>query len=300
MPSAGHRSRVLKQKYSVPNARSKIDEKVGDRVIDLPDGSQVTDSVSNRYDPDKGHYVSGGPFYTSRITSFVEPGYISNAYGESAGHEFYYSGPCWPAFPTGGEESNLSWKSQFKANTEKELAKDGTTAISLTSPTNPASELGTSMAETVREGIPSIPGIQSWKRRTEVAKAAGSEYLNYVFGWAPLLGEVHSVGNAARHHRDIMKQYQNGEAKNTHRRFDFPLQKSSKKYSAGNGYALEGPGNSMFLYINKSATQRDVSVVTETKKWFEGCYTYGLPSSTDSWRRGIGFGYKPIISLASL
>ena len=290
MSSAGHRTRVLKFSKEVPKVRTSIPQKVGNTVIALPDGSQVTDSISNRYDPDKGHYVSGGPFYTSRISSFINPGTVVDAYGESGPNSFYYSGPVWPAFPTGGEESNLSWVSQFKANTEKALAKDGATAISLTSPTNPTSDLGTTLAETFREGVPSLPGIQSWKRRTEVAKAAGSEYLNYVFGWAPLLNEVHQVRDTARHHRDIMKNYQNGEGKNTHRRFDFPLQKTSKRYSEGNGYALEGPGNSMFLYINKQASQRDVSVVTETKKWFEGCYTYGGPSSTDSWRSAMGFG----------
>jgi len=35
---------------------------------------------------------------------------------------------------------------------------------------------------------------------------------------------------------------------------------------------------------------RQVSLVKETKKWFEGCFTYGLPSSSDNWRKALGFG----------
>jgi hypothetical protein len=31
-------------------------------------------------------------------------------------------------------------------------------------------------------------------------------------------------------------------------------------------------------------------LVRETKRWFEGVFTYALPSSTDSWKRALGFG----------
>jgi hypothetical protein len=31
-------------------------------------------------------------------------------------------------------------------------------------------------------------------------------------------------------------------------------------------------------------------LVQETKCWFEGVFTYALPSSTDSWRKALGFG----------
>jgi hypothetical protein len=175
---------------------------------------------------------------------------------------------------------------------ENSMNADGATAISQCAPTNPTAQLATTLAESVREGIPSLPGIQSWKKRTELAQAAGSEYLNYQFGWKPLVSEVHSVVGAARNHRDIMQNYRHNEGRDVHRRFDFPSDVESWEEDVTSAYFTHGPLNfsGLVAISNPKVPVRTVSVVKERKRWFEGCFTYGGPSGTDSFGRSLGFG----------
>lgn len=250
-------------------------------------GKQITVSESHAMDRKTGAYRAGGPFFTSRITHFKYPGYTDAAYNASSAK--LYRGPVTGLAPSIEERSLLGDKTisdEFGDKNESQLLIDGTNAISQSNPINPASQLGNSMSETYLEGLPSIPGMQLWKDKTRALKALGSEYLNYQFGWAPLRDEVTSVRDAARNHRDLLSQYHRGEGSSTHRRFDFPSQTtvSSLPVTSPNVW-----GGLPFNWTSKLGT-RQISLVRENKKWFEGCFTYGLPSSTDSWRRALGFG----------
>jgi len=248
----------------------------------------MTVSESHRRNHRTGNFDGGGPFYTSRVNYFINDSHIENAYYTAAGE--WYSGPVWAPFPTTAELTAAGFTNlnkDYGAENTASLSALGTTAISQSAPINPASNLGTTLAEMHREGLPSLPGIQLWKRRTEAAKAAAGEYLNYEFGWAPLVSEVHNVTAAARSSRDIMKQYRKGEGRNTRRRFDFPSQRSESSYLT-TGKAAFG-GTSQYYSFDPNPERR-ISLVKETKRWFEGCFTYALPSSTDSWRKGIAIG----------
>jgi hypothetical protein len=290
MSSAGKRERSLPLlgKTVVSNIHEGGDIEFKDTV--LANGKQITVSESHPRNPRTGSFNAGGPFYTSRVTYFSKPGSVKKAYYRA--RDSFYTGPIMNAFPTSAEMTSIGFKNPSKAygaENKASMLVDGTNAISRSNPVNPASNLGTSLAEISREGLPSIPGIQLWKRKTEAAKAAGSEYLNYVFGWAPVTDEVHSVVNAARHHRDIMNQYHKGEGKNTHRRYDYPLQVSRATISGGTEVPIQSGIHPSFFDFSP-APQRTVSLYRETKRWFEGCFTYALPSSTDSWRKAVGFG----------
>ena len=248
-------------------------------------GKQITVSESHPRDRSTGSYRSGGPFYTSLVRSFVKA--PNTAWHHHPGA--FYFGPVYGVMPTTKEQEALGYgnvKGEFGASNEASMNSLGTTAIAQCAPTNPASDLGTSLAESFREGVPSLPGIESWKRRTKILKDLGSEYLNYQFGWAPLKNEVNSVGEAARNHRDLLKQYHRGEGSDTHRRFVFP------SVSNRNSLPEENPGLWSGLpweWFRLDGT-RKVSLVKETKRWFEGVFTYALPSSADNWHRSIGFG----------
>lgn len=250
-------------------------------------GKQITVSESHPMNRKDGSYREGGPFYTSRVTDFLQPGYTKNAY--YAAQSRFYSGPVYGLPPSEAEMKELGYANisrNFGDSNESSLMADGTTAISLCNPINPASQLGTGLSETYLEGLPTLPGIKLWKAKTEFLKGLGSEYLNYQFGWAPLKDEVESVRDAARHHRDLLKQYHRGEGSDTHRRFEFPIQRSVKRLPVSNPSKFGGFPWEWF----STRASRQVSLVKETKKWFEGVFTYGLPSSTDSWRRALGFG----------
>jgi hypothetical protein len=297
MSSAGTRERELPVSIAVPGRAHFPNGKYAftgpTTSVPLASGKQITVSTSNVFDRSSGHYISGGAFYTSRVTPFFNPGGVANAATTDAGEVVTYSGPVVGVLPSTLEMETIGYgniKGNYGSKNESQLSSLGTTAISLSSPTNPASDLGTTLAESVREGIPSLPGIKLWKGRTAIAKAAGSEYLNAEFGWLPLVDEVKSVRDAAVHHRDIMQHYHEGEGSNTHRSFSFPSERSEQSYVSGQAYPEAiWPAHS-YAVFETVAPQRTISLVRETKRWFEGCYTYGLPSSTDSWKRAMGFG----------
>jgi hypothetical protein len=249
-------------------------------------GAQKTVSVSHPRSRD-GSYREGGPFYTSRVQDIYEPGHVTNAFFQKQGK--FYSGPVIGLAPTEAEMKQLGYKNlkrEFGSTDTSNLVPKGTTAISLCNPVNPAANLGTSLAESVREGIPSLPGIEQWRAKTQFLKGLGSEYLNHQFGWAPLRDEVSSVVNAARNHRDLLQQYHRGEGSDTHRSFSFPLQHTHLSIAETEPGSWSGfPGE----WSGQHGT-RKVSLIRETKCWFEGVFTYALPSSTDSWRKALGFG----------
>lgn len=298
MSSAGTRERVTPLYVDVPGWAVREGKKLKQPPLAtktlLANGKQITVSSSNRFDRKLGHYNSGGDFYTSRVSPFVHPGHVGSAVWPSGGSEFVYSGPICCQFPTSAEMSSVGYSNPFGnygSKNESGMQKDGTVAIGLCSPTNPASNLGTTLAESMREGIPSLPGIQTWKRRTELLKGVGSEFLNAEFGWLPLVDEVGKVATAARYHRDIMNSFHEGEGSDTHRSFYFPSQSTSNVISAGREWPMMIGVNTGFLAADGSlAPERTVSLVRETKRWFEGCFTYASPAQTDSWQKALGFG----------
>lgn len=251
--------------------------------------SKLWRSEGHRINRKTGKYDSGGPFHVTHSGEFISPGYVTEICRTVSGVDRFYTGP------TIGPLVHLaSIEDHYDGSTEdmdeSSLNSLGATAISQCAPTNPTAQLSTTIAEVMREGIPSLPGIQSWKKRTEAAKAAGSEYLNAQFGWNPLVSEVHNVVNAARNHRDIMQNYRHNEGRNVHRRFDFPLEVQRWEEETTPSYAMLGiTGNSGFA-AGGTAARRTVSCVKETRRWFEGCFTYGGPGRADNFSRHLGFG----------
>jgi hypothetical protein len=290
MSSAGTRERGLPVYLDIPGFSSKAGVETPITPKKMAEGKQITVSESHRRDRKTGNYRGGGPFYTCRIVHDIRHSYVRDAsLSDGSG---YYSGPISCSSPSTTHMQTIGYKNisgKYADKNYQQMLADGTTAISLCNPVNSASDLGTSMAESVREGIPSLPGIQSWKRRTEALKALGSEYLNYAFGWAPLAKEVSDVRDAAINHRNIMKQYHDGEGRNTHRSFAFPIDLSTKFESGSFEYPLSA-GGSLGMIDPSVHPEVNYSLLTERKRWFEGCFTYGLPSSTDSWQRHLGFG----------
>ena len=254
--------------------------------------SKLWISEGHQYDRKRGRWMGGGPFNVTHAGSFSQPGLADEICKTDSGVDKFYTGPLHANhISTAAIGSNYDGVAVEKDLSD--LDPDGATAISLCAPVNPTAKLGTTLAETMREGIPSLPGIQSWKRRTEILKAAGSEYLNYQFGWAPLVSEVHNVVDTARHHRDILQNYRHNEGSDVHRRFDFPseTQDWSEEFSPGffgtgdlarfTGYVIAG---------KERPAKRVVRVVKTRKRWFEGCFTYGGPAKADNFGRHLGFG----------
>jgi len=265
--------------------------KFNEEDYSLRAGNQITDSENHVRGRD-GRYHEGGPFYTSRIDYGGVNPTVSLRVSNSEGN-YQYDGPVTlrPLPSQLNEWFGENTEMKHRSEDTSDLDPDGAVAISLVSPANPNTNLATTVAESVKEGIPSLPGIQSWKQRTNVAKAAGSEFLNAEFGWLPLVDEVNEVVKAARFHKLILNQYHRDEGRNVRRDFDFDIEHSSKAMKEGvtlkpRIYASSG------TFFNVALGTWDTSGVRTrtTRKWFVGSFTYGTAHQSDSWRRALGFG----------
>lgn len=154
----------------------------------------------------------------------------------------------------------------------------GTTAIARTTPTSPMVSVPTLVGETVREGLPSLIGVQTWKKRTAqyrengfIGHDAGSEFLNYQFGWLPLVNEVRSLCFSVRNQNKILDDFEAGSGKVTRVGYKFP-----GDFSHGNGVSNIVIGN---CYTGKGTVSDGGgwSYETGTKQWFKGAFTYHLP-----------------------
>jgi hypothetical protein len=255
-------------------------------------GSQVTESENHTRLPN-GAWNGGGPFNSVRIERSFPTTDFSWKSDAKTGFKFQVRG-----YRIGAplEEASLPaayrnmTPAKFKSIHSESLDADGATAINLSAPTNPNAELGTAMAETYREGIPSLPGIRTWKKRTEIVRAAADEFLNAEFGWLPLVSDVKNTANSVRHSRDILHQYGRDSGSNVRREFSFPISETEfpstslgkVKPSVTFRGTTAWPG-----FINQTvglgAMDLTESVKVTTRRWFSGCFTYTVPNHSDSW-----------------
>ena len=263
---------------------------------DIYTGKQVTVSENHRYLRDKGRFDGGGPFYTAKALYHGELPYAKMFRGETSERSVCYDGPIWMPLPSDSELATYTgqhYTSNLRSEDTSDLDVKGVHAVSQVLPTNPNSHVSQVLAEIYRDGLP-IPGIQAWKNRTEVAKAAGSEYLNAVFGWQPLVEDVNEFLDAIRFHDIMLKQYERDEGKLVRREFNYPIDRTSiysealpnelPSINTGKG------GQRADLYAAELGVwKRSVSVVRETRVWFKGAFTYKNPRQLDSWQRLLGY-----------
>jgi hypothetical protein len=213
----------------------------------------------------------------------------SNPYANSA----HYDGPVYEN--TGYGVGN--WPSPYYS-TPSELDALGTTIIANVIPTNPVSGLFVSLGELKRDGIPSLFGVQSWKNRTNTARAAGSEYLNYQFGWLPLVNDMRKFTHAVRDSDELLAQYARNSGRKIKRSVDVPIDIVTT-VSQGTGRSIT-PLNSA-IYDTSSYGNYTQTVVKSKRRWFRAAFSYYLPPykpNGDNTRRNEQlanylYGYRP-------
>jgi hypothetical protein len=161
------------------------------------------------------------------------------------------------------------------AKTDSQLIQDGTTMVARSLPNNPAADTAVSIAEIAREGMPAVPVLQSWKERTQLARAhsnAGSEYLNFVFGWQPLVAGVRDFAKAVKNSDQIWSSYQKGSGMKTRVGYHLNDDKKTTSYT-GN---LQPVPSAYHSFLRGT-----IVVQTRTRTWFSGCFKYHVPDPTD-------------------
>lgn len=264
--------RKIKGGYEL-QVKSGVRNQYGDK---FDKGRQYTVSEGHRISQD-GKYREGGPFYTYRceeVTGTTDVILKSKLFGTI---DIEYRGPiCVGPVPV---DLSMSGQNAFRSTNTSDLDADGSTAIAQCSPTNPVSTLSTGLGEIIKDGFPTIHGVQTWKQRAELAKAAGSEYLNHVFGWLPLVSEISDVRDAVTNHDELLKQFNRDAGRQVRRDFEFPESVTE--------YEIQEPGRASFIggttgNFSDPAIQPMITTHFRTvrRKWFVGAFTYPpLPSS---------------------
>lgn len=224
-------------------------------------------------------YVDGiyAKHYTLKVPQFVgQPQY------------FLYDGPIFGYFPNAPGKTTLDFPASI-ASSDAALVKQGTTAIARCEPTNSLADLSTFLGETYTDGLPLAPLTRTWKAEVDAAKAAGSEFLNVVFGWAPLVSDITSLSNAAVKAHATILQYERDSGKQVRRTYKFKSVKdttSETLIASNTGGKIAGGAQTMWDlsgptgYVTKK-------VETFRDQWFSGAFTYHLPSDFDS-RNALG------------
>jgi hypothetical protein len=162
----------------------------------------------------------------------------------------------------------------FQNSSREELEAFGTTAIANVEPTNPLSGLTVFLGELRSEGLPMIPGIRTWKDRTNIARSAGSEYLNKEFGWDPLIGDIRDFVRVSRNSDELIADYERGSGRKIHRRFALPTE-TTVTHSEGTGWQYLTPAVNSVYFV--APPKWSITTTIEKTRWFEGCFTYYLP-----------------------
>lgn len=255
------------------------------RVIDAR-GKQVTVSEGHSWPPPPKAVLTdrGGPFYTTK-SYFASPRVLPYSVHKANVQTFYteYFEGCVLPNLTGAAPTN--WDSLFPPTLESSdsaLDAKGTTAISRCKPTKSIANLGQTLGEGLKDGLPAIVGSSLLKSKTKSLLGKGaSEFLGVSFGWLPLVSDVRKASQAIVDADNILMQYERDAGQVVRRSYYFPLEKTKTEIEVyPNSYPLDFGS---YLVLRQGLNGKCVRRRTvERKVWFSGAFTYYLPSDYDS------------------
>lgn len=179
--------------------------------IDLDAPGGIIDTGENvRFGEDINAYDRGHEFRTTKFwrmfSTFVDvPRFRDN-------HLLRYKGPIWCLRP--GEQLWPSVPFDTSTSDLGRLHALGNRAIAQSAPTRPEAQLGQFIEQLYM--LPSLPFLRMLKGRGP--GNPGSEYLNVVFGWKPLLGDIQTLALAITDSDKLVRQMRDQMSKMYHRK----------------------------------------------------------------------------------
>jgi hypothetical protein len=216
----------------------------------------------------------GGDFSTIKVRSIVNhtPGIFNGAltFGSR------YIGPAWPDSPT--NIGNYA-KSLVPFSSDASLMQKGTTAIARCLPTNPIVDGATAIGE-LRKGIPKLIGKELFKSHAKDYRKYGSEYVNFEFGWKPIVSDLMKTVQAVSESEKILTQLHRDSGRNVRRKYAFPDEVATTSWTVGNIYSYLPGGIVLSTQQYDGPGTATVTQKITTRTWFKGCFTYHLNLGT--------------------
>lgn len=244
-------------------------------------GSQITDSEDHHWPPPPGELNDvGGEFFTQRSYVVGNPINVSASsttiVNASIARDVTYVGPIWPV-----SGSYMQFPNPIRSS-DAQLYKLGATAVANCKPTNAVINLATFLSEVLREGLPRVP-FKDWEVGTKTTldtkvRGGADEYLNWQFGWKPVINDIEAVAAQIANAERVIAQYERDAGRVVRRRWELPEKQS---YSSTQYLELAsgwyGPKHTDLVRSGRSY-QLKVEDFTSEKTWFSGAFTYHLPS----------------------
>lgn len=215
----------------------------------------------------RNDYYESSNYALDRVTNSVESYPILRGdFGTSyQGNQFaYYSGVVPGESPFWGDSR---WP--CPDTTDDQLYGLGTTYIAKVLPTNPVADLATFIGE-LRQGLPKM-GIETFRKRASTARSAGGDYLNYEFGWKPLVNDLKKFSKAVTKQDDILRQYERNSGKVVKRKRTFTDTKTVEVFT-WTAKPYPDPYFWISYYVNPGVMT--LTVTRKVRRWFSGSFTY--------------------------
>lgn len=232
------------------------------------------DPVGNAY---LRSFDFGGPFVSNRL-EYIPPEYKvyhSVAYdwrGREVGFETNYGSPfpcfnTWQLFQHPLDVGAMPLGMEFD-----ELWTLGGSMIARTMPTVPTMNLSVSIAELLREGLPRKLGANL--RKGFSAKHVADEFLNYTFGYLPLLSDLQALALTLPQLEAKMKELVRNNGRLIRRGLapkTVVADESWQHYTYIFGSGSAAPRHNVQGVCSHSVTRT-------TTTWFSAAYMYDLPT----------------------
>lgn len=179
----------------------------------------------------------------------------------------WYEGPLYPSRQS---TDGISGNDSPPIVGEDVLFSKGATLVSKALPTAPSASVGIMLAELVKDGLPRAT-ISTLKSLRNSPRGAADDFLNFQFGWKPLIGDIRDLIAVLRNHNKIIAQYARDSGRPVRRRRSLPSVRTTEIL----------PGNIPFLSndadLGGMFGRGAVEITDQVETWFSGEFVYELP-----------------------
>lgn len=234
----------------------------------------------------------GGDFTHVKFTDYRETSYMDLHYGGNIGgnRAYNYVGPFNILGNSPTVASHRTTVSELSMSAAL-MQTQGTRFISEASPTAPKAGITTALYEIKREGLPSmaskvVEGLGRtgpWVRRIKApVKGSGSDYLNWQFGWLPVVSDVRKLAESAMKADELLRHLYRDSGKVVRRKRGNPdfTRVINQSSSESNAYGCPTMGTGSYASI--TGGKQFTSTETTRSMWFSGAFMYHLPESVTS------------------
>lgn len=185
----------------------------------------------------------------------------------------------------------------------------GATAINACRPAKAHADVSVSVIEMLREGIPQslaklatleveIGRYRDLEKKLSRYKRGGqelpSEFLEYQFGWLPLVADIRKASKAIAQSDRILEDLRRNSGKRMRRRYGFPATSTTSLYRQDG----QGPWPHLNSYLVQQTGGRTITWKRTKKTWFSGEFVYTFPSEKRILPIQIAAGAQKLLGIS--